>query len=74
MKIKVKVDSNLQIKNVFEPPLEMDLRNGENTLQDLLQKLSAKYPYLKFLERGEMGMTCATFTLTGRAIFHFPKG
>ena len=55
MKIKVKVDSNLRIKNVFEPPLEMDLLNGEDTLKDVLQKLSGRYPYLRFIERGEMG-------------------
>ena len=74
MKIKVKVDSNLQIKNVFEPPLEMDLRNGENTLQDLLQKLSAKYPYLKFLERGEMGDDLRHLYLNGESHFSFPEG
>jgi len=31
MKIRVKVDSNLRIKNVFEPPLELELRDDENT-------------------------------------------
>ena len=30
-KIKVNVDSNLRIKNVFEPPLEVELRDNENT-------------------------------------------
>ncbi len=36
MKVRVNVESNLQIKNVFEPPLEIELDNGENNLKDLL--------------------------------------
>lgn len=74
MKIKVKVDSNLRIKNVFEPPLQMDLKDGENTLKDVLQKLSAMYPYLKFIERGRWEITSAIFTSMERVTFHFPRG
>ncbi len=74
MKIKVKVDSNLRIKNVFEPPLQMDLKDGENTLKDVLQKLSAMYPYLKFIERGEMGDDLRHLYLNGESHFSFPEG
>lgn len=74
MKIKVKVDSNLQIKNVFEPPLQMDLPEGENTLQDVLQQLAARYPYLRFMERGEMGDDLRHLYLNGASHFTFPEG
>jgi hypothetical protein len=74
MKIKVKVDSNLQIKNVFEPPLQMNLHEGENTLKDVLQQLSAMYPHLRFLERGEMGDDLRHLYLNGESHFSFPEG
>ena len=74
MKIKVKVDSNLQIKNVFEPPLQLDLPESENTLQDVLQNLSRRYPYLKFIERGEMGDDLRHLYLNGESHFSFPEG
>jgi molybdopterin converting factor small subunit len=75
MKIRVKVDSNLRIKNVFEPPLELEMSQDENTLKDVLGKLSEQYPYLRFLAKGEMGddppFTC---TLNGESHFSFPEG
>ena len=43
MKIRVKINSNLRIENRFEPPIEMELDVGQNSLEDLLQKLSDMY-------------------------------
>jgi hypothetical protein len=74
MKIKVKVDSNLRIKNVFEPPLEMELGDGEATLKDVLQRLKVLYPYLKFVEEGEMGDDLRHLYLNGESHFSFPEG
>ncbi|MBW2334761.1 MAG: MoaD/ThiS family protein [Deltaproteobacteria bacterium] len=74
MKVKVNVDSNLQIKNVFEPPLEIELSNGENTLKDLLKKLSAMYPYLKFINQGEMGDDLRHIFVNGENHFSFSEG
>ena len=74
MKVKVNVDSNLQIKNVFEPPLEIELSNGENTLKDLLQKLSGMYPYLKFINQGEMGDDLRHIFVNGENHFSFSEG
>ena len=74
MKVKVNVDSNLQIKNVFEPPLEIELDDGENTLKDLLQKLSAMYPHLKFINQGEMGDDLRHLFLNGKNHFSFSEG
>ncbi len=74
MKIKVKVDSNLRIKNVFEPPLEIELKNDKNTLKDVLGKLSEMYPYLKFIEKGEMGDDLRHLYLNGENHFSFSEG
>ena len=74
MKIKVKVDSNLRIENIFEPPLEMELEVGENALKDVLQKLSDMYPPLKFIERGEMGDDLRHIYLNGESHFSFSEG
>ena len=74
MKVKVKVDSNLRIRNVFEPPLEIELGNSENTLKDVLGKLSEKYPYLRFIEKGEMGDDLRHLYLNGESHFSFPEG
>ncbi len=74
MKIRVKVDSNLRIKNVFEPPLELEMSQDENTLKDVLGKLSEQYPYLRFLEKGEMGDDLHHLYLNGESHFSFPEG
>jgi molybdopterin converting factor small subunit len=74
MKIKVRVDSNLRIKNVFEPPLEIEMREGENTLKDVLSRLSEQYPYLRFLEKGEMGDDLHHLYLNGESHFSFSEG
>ena len=74
MKIKVKVDSNLKIKNVFEPPLELELKDDENTLKDVLGKLAEKYPYLRFIEKGEMGDDLRHLYLNGQSHFSFSEG
>ncbi|MDD5008786.1 MAG: hypothetical protein PHU49_10605 [Syntrophorhabdaceae bacterium] len=74
MKVKVRIDSNLRIKNVFEPPLEVELNNGENTLKDVLQRLYEMYPYLKFIDRGEMGDDLRNLFLNGESHFTFSEG
>lgn len=74
MKIKVKVDSNLKIKNVFEPPLELELKDDEHTLKDVLGKLAEKYPYLRFIEKGEMGDDLRHLYVNGQSHFSFSEG
>lgn len=74
MKVKVMVDSNLRIKNVFEPPLEIELRPDASTLQDVLERLYEMYPYLKFIDNGEMGDDLRNLFLNGKSHFSFSKG
>lgn len=74
MKVKVKVDSNLRIKNVFEPPLEMELQVGENALGDVLKRLSEMYPQLNFIDREGMGDDLHHLFLNGESHFSFSEG
>jgi len=74
MKIRVKVESNLRIANVFEPPLDMELQDGENTLQDVLQRLYEMYPYIRFIDKGEMGDDLRNLYLNGKSHFIFSEG
>ncbi len=74
MKIRVRVDSNLRISNVFEPPLTLEMRGEVNTLKDVLGKLSEQYPYLRFMEKGEMGDDLHHLYLNGESHFSFPEG
>lgn len=74
MRIKVKINSNLSIKNVFEPPLEMEMEVGENALQDVLQKLTDLFQPLQFIERGEMGDDLRNIYLNDESHFSFSEG
>ena len=74
MKVKVRVDSNLRIKNVFEPPLEMELQVGENALGDVLKRLSEMYPQLNFFDREGMGDDLRHLFLNGESHFSFSEG
>lgn len=74
MKITVTVDSNLRIRDVFEPPMQMELPEGEETLKDLLLRLSARCRHLKFLEQGEMGDDLRHVYVNGKSHFRLPEG
>ncbi len=74
MKIRVRIDSNLSIRKAFETPLDLDLEEGEDTLKGVLEKLSARYPYLRFIERGEMGDDLRHLYLNGQSHFSFSEG
>jgi molybdopterin converting factor small subunit len=74
MKVKVKVDSNLRIENVFEPPFDLELQIDQNTLKGVLQKLSSMYPPLRFIEKGEMGDDLRHLYLNGESHFSFSEG
>lgn len=74
MHTRVTVDANLRIKNVFEPPLEIELRDDEHTLQDVLHRLAGMYPFLKFVEKGQIGDDIRHVFLNGTNHLSFSKG
>jgi hypothetical protein len=74
MKVTVTVDSNLRIRDLFEPPIRMELPEGEETLKDLLSRLSSRCRHLKFLEGGEMGDDLHHVYVNGQSHFRLPEG
>lgn len=74
MKAKVKIDSNLRIRNVFEPPVEVELLDDEATLLDVLQKITELCPSMQFVEQGEMGDDLRHLYLNGESHFTFSDG
>ncbi len=74
MNTRVTVDANLSIKNVFEPPLQIELGDGRHTLGDVLQALSRMCPFLRFVEKGQMGDDLRHVFVNGESHFSFPTG
>lgn len=72
--INVNIDSNLRIRNVFEPPIRVEFEDEEVTLKDVLQKLKNMYPFLRFIEKGEMGDDLRHLYLNGENHFNFSEG
>ncbi|BBO91832.1 hypothetical protein [Desulfosarcina ovata] len=72
--MKITVDSNLRIRNSFEPPLQLELEGREQGLQDVLQKLTDMHPPLKFIDQGEMGDDLHHLYLNGESHFSFSEG
>ncbi|MCX8111378.1 MAG: hypothetical protein N3D15_09050 [Syntrophorhabdaceae bacterium] len=74
MKVNVRVESNLRIKNLFEPPFYIDLGEDEADLKGLLKNLKRLYPYMRFIESDEMGDDLRHVYLNGVSHFTFPEG
>ena len=75
MKVKIKIESNLKIKNIFETPLEIELSEDQATLKDVLQIVSKRFPpNLRFIEKGEMGDDLRQVYLNGQSHFSFSEG
>ncbi|GAG08572.1 unnamed protein product [marine sediment metagenome] len=53
--MKVTVDSNMSIYGVFQPPIDIELQEPENTLRGLLKGLSDLCKSVDFISRGEIG-------------------
>jgi hypothetical protein len=67
VRLKVRVDSNLHISRVFEPPLELDLEGGSHILQKVLEVLANRCKNIHFLrDDGEVGGDIDTLLLNGR--------
>ncbi|HOP85455.1 MAG TPA: hypothetical protein PKZ54_03125 [Syntrophorhabdaceae bacterium] len=71
---KVKIESNLKIKNLFEPPFILNLDGTDDDLLAVLKKLSTSYPFLRFTENGEMGDDIRYVYINGISHFDLPEG
>lgn len=53
--MKVTVNSNMKIYGAFEPPIDVDLKEPENTLKSLFEGLSDRCISVDFISDGEIG-------------------
>jgi len=70
----VKIESNLKIKNLFEPPFTINLDGSNDDLLGVLKKLSTLYPFLRFTENNEMGDDIRHVYINGISHFDLPEG
>lgn len=52
----------------------MELPEGEDTLGDVLNRLSLMYPFLRFFEQGEMGDDLRHLFVNQESHFSFSEG
>lgn len=71
--MKVIVDSNFVIKNVFEPPVELPFKGITFTLRDLLEKVDDMCASIQLLKDGELGDDVRNIFLNGKDHFSLPK-
>ena len=63
--MKVIVDSNMAIYGVFQPPVDVELQEPENTLSSLLKGLSDRCISVDFISRGEIGSDIRKVSVNG---------
>jgi hypothetical protein len=74
MKINVRIDSNMRKTSTLAPPIIIDLPDDENTLEDLLIKLSGMYADLILIKNGKVDESLYRFLLNGESYTSFPEG
>ena len=72
--MRVTVESNLSIKNMFEPPLELHIEENACTLRDLLKKLDKMCPLLEFFRDGMPGENVNGLLVNGKPHRLLPCG
>ncbi len=72
--MKVTLDSNLSIMNVFEPPIELRFNGNTVTLKDLLEKINDLCSGIQVLKDGAPGDDVRNIILNGKDYFFIPKG
>ncbi len=72
--MKVTLDSNLSIKNVFEPPTELQFNGDIVTLKDLLEKVNELCRGVELLKEGALGDDVRNILLNGKDYFFIPEG
>ncbi len=72
--MKVIIESNLNISDMFEPPVELRVPE-EITLKDLLMELTDRYVPIKLLnEKGQLDADIDELTINGKDFFTLKKG
>jgi len=71
--MKVIVDSNIIIKNAFEPPVELHLKDQCATLKDVLKAIDQRCAVIQLLKDGELGEDVRNIFLNGTDYFSLPE-
>lgn len=74
MKVHVNISLNLKRADRLKEPMEVDLKEGENTLGHVLQKLSSSYSDLTLIHDGEASDNLCGLYLNGESCSPFPEG
>ncbi len=74
MKINVKIDSNLRKASSLEPPKALYLSDKQNTLEDVLKKLSGMYADLLLIKNGKTSDELNQLLLNGESLEKIPEG
>lgn len=72
--MRVIVDSNLFMKNVFEPPLTLHFERSSITLRDLLEKLSDMCVSIEFLLGRDLGNDVRELSVNEKNYFLLQHG
>ena len=72
--MKIIIESNLHITDVFEPPVELRV-SEEATLKNLLMELSDRFGTIKLLNiEGQLDADIEELTINGKDFFALKKG
>jgi hypothetical protein len=74
MKVSVRIESNLKKMGALGPPMEIELKKDRNTLEDVLERLSARYSDLRLLKDGKASDDLCQLLLNGESYLSFPEG
>jgi hypothetical protein len=74
MKVSVMIQSNLTKNGGAGPPVEVELENGKNTLQDVLERVSARYSDLELIQDGRLTDDLCELLINGEDYLSFPEG
>lgn len=74
MRVYVNIGLNLKRKDRLDEPLELELKEGENTLEHVLQRLSSSYSDLRLTYDGEVSDNLCGLYLNGETYSSFPEG
>ena len=69
--MKVIVDSNIQIRKVFETPMEVELTGPKVSLGDLFVKLSTLSKSIEFISGRELGKDVEKVLINGKENYFF---
>ena len=72
--MKITVDSNLLIKNIFEPPISIHFKEKEVSLRELIKRLGDICYMIEFLFGNELGNDVNKLTVNNTNFLMLPQG